>query len=79
MLLANCANKGRPGGGDKDVTPPVIVKSEPENFSTNFNDTEIKITFNEYIKINNLQKQLIISPPMDPAPEISPQGLASKY
>ena len=79
LLLANCANKGRPGGGDKDVTPPVIVKSEPENFSTNFNETEIKITFNEYIEINNLQKQLIISPPMDPAPEISPQGLASKY
>jgi uncharacterized protein (DUF2141 family) len=79
LLLANCANKGRPSGGDKDIAPPEIVKSVPENFSTNFKETEIRITFNEYIKINNLQKQLIISPPMDPAPEIMPQSSASKY
>lgn len=79
LLFANCANRGRPSGGDKDLIPPVIVKSEPKNFSTNFKGTEIKIVFNEYIKINNLQKQLIISPPMDPAPEIVPQGAASKY
>jgi uncharacterized protein (DUF2141 family) len=79
LLLANCANKGRPSGGDKDIAPPVIVKSVPENFSTNFTETEIRITFNEYIKINNLQKQLIVSPPMDPAPEIQPQSSASKY
>ncbi|HLV14840.1 MAG TPA: Ig-like domain-containing protein [Xanthomarina sp.] len=79
LLLVNCANRGKPSGGDKDVDPPVIVKSDPENFSTNFKGTEIKIVFNEYVKINNLQKQLIISPPMDPAPEIYPQGAASKF
>ncbi|MEO8935014.1 MAG: Ig-like domain-containing domain, partial [Xanthomarina sp.] len=79
FLLVNCANRGRPGGGEKDITPPVIVKSEPKNFSTNFKGTEIKIVFNEFIKVNNLQKQLIISPPMNTAPEISPLGTASKY
>src|SRR5690554_3057391 len=79
LLLANCANRGRPSGGEKDIKPPVIVRSDPKNFSTNFKGTEITIVFNEYIKINNLQKQLIISPPMDPAPEIYPQGAASKY
>lgn len=79
LLFANCANRGRPSGGEKDVTPPVIVKSDPENFSTNFTGTQIKIVFNEFIKVNNLQKQLIISPPMDPAPEIAPQGVASRY
>ena len=78
LFLANCANRGRPSGGDKDVTPPMITKSEPENFSTNFTGREIKITFDEFIKINNIQKQLIISPPMDPAPEIMPLGSASK-
>lgn len=79
LLLANCANRGRPSGGEKDIKPPVIVRSDPKNFSTNFKGTEITIVFNEYIKINNLQKQLIISPPMDPAPEIYPQGAASKF
>lgn len=78
LFLANCANRGRPVGGIKDIIPPQIIKSEPENFSTNFTGTEIKITFDEFIKVNNLQKQLIISPPMDPAPEITPLGSASK-
>jgi len=36
LLFAQCANRGTPSGGEKDITPPVIVKSEPENFSTNF-------------------------------------------
>ena len=79
LMLNNCANRGTPTGGDKDVTPPVITKSEPENYTTNFDTKEIKIYFDEYIKINDLQKQLIISPPMDPEPEITPLGSASKY
>ena len=79
LVLHNCANRGTPTGGDKDITPPIITKSEPDNYSTNFNSKEIKIYFDEYIKINDLQKQLIISPPMDPEPEITPLGSASKY
>lgn len=79
MLLFSCANRGKPGGGPKDEIPPKIVKSTPENFSTNFNGKEIKIYFDEYVKIKNLQRQLIISPPMDPAPEVTPLGTASKY
>jgi uncharacterized protein (DUF2141 family) len=79
LVFAQCANRGTPSGGEKDTTPPVIVKSEPENYSTNFTSNEIKIYFDEYIKIKDLQKQLIISPPMDPEPEITPLGSASKY
>jgi len=79
ILFTQCANRGTPSGGEKDETPPVIIKSEPENYTTNFSATEIKIYFDEYIKIKDLQKQLIISPPMDPEPEITPLGSASKY
>ena len=79
LLFAQCANRGTPSGGEKDITPPVIIKSEPENFSTNFTAKEIKIYFDEYIKIKDLQKQLIISPPMNTEPEITPLGSASKY
>ena len=78
LMISNCANRGRPSGGIKDVTPPTIVKSDPENQSVNFDGDEIKIQFDEYIKIKNLQRQLIISPPMDPIPEITPLGNASK-
>tara|TARA_Y100000385_G_scaffold87177_1_gene89727 strand:- start:40252 stop:41853 length:1602 start_codon:yes stop_codon:yes gene_type:complete len=78
LILSQCANKGTTSGGDKDVTPPVIIKSTPENFSINFDAQEIEIEFDEYVKLKNLQKQLIISPPMTLEPEITPVGTASK-
>ena len=78
-LLHTCANRGRPTGGEKDTEPPEITKVVPENFSTNFKGNEILIYFNEFVKMNNLQKQLIISPPMDTEPTITPLGAASKY
>jgi len=77
-IFINCANRGTPEGGEKDVTPPEIENTSPKNYSTNFNAKEIRIEFNEYIKIKNLQKQLIISPPMKTQPEITPLGSASK-
>jgi len=79
LVIINCANRGNPSGGEKDKTPPVITKSSPENYSTNFTAKEIRISFDEYIKVKDLQRNLIISPPMDPAPEITPLGTASKY
>lgn len=79
LVFINCANRGTPQGGPKDETPPKITKSIPENFSTNFNAKEIRIYFDEYIQIKNLQKQLIISPPMKTQPEITPLGGASEY
>ena len=79
LIFANCANRGTPQGGEKDVTPPTIEKSEPENFNINFDQKEIRIYFDEYIKIKDVQKQLIISPPMKTQPEITPLGNASKY
>ena len=79
LVFINCANRGAPEGGPKDETPPKITKSIPENYSTNFKAKEIKIYFDEYIKIANLSKQLIISPPMKTQPEITPLGSASEY
>jgi hypothetical protein len=72
LLMANCAKKGRPSGGPRDTIPPIIVRSVPENFTTNFNDTEIRIYFDEYIKLKNLVENLIISPPMKYDPLITP-------
>ena len=78
-FLINCANRGRPQGGEKDIEPPKVVKSVPQNYSTNFKVKEIKIYFDEYIKLKNLQKQLIVSPPMKTQPEVLPLGSASKF
>lgn len=79
LIIVSCANRGTPSGGEKDILPPVIVKSVPENYTTNFNSKEIRIYFDEYVKTKNLNKQLVISPPMKTQPEITPLGSASKY
>lgn len=79
LVIVSCANRGSPSGGEKDIEPPIITNESPKNFSTNFKGNEIRITFNEYIKIKDLRKQLIISPPMDTDPIIYPMGGASKY
>lgn len=74
-----CAKRGGITGGAKDTIPPFITGSSPANMSTNFKGNEIHIDFNEYIKIKDINKQLIISPPMETAPSIVPTGSASKY
>ena len=78
LFIFSCANRGNPSGGEIDVDPPKIVKSFPQNFSTNFNSESIEIVFDEFIKMRKLENELIISPPIDPIPQISPVGSANK-
>ncbi|MGY3792258.1 Ig-like domain-containing protein [Aquimarina sp. 433] len=79
LLIISCAKKGTITGGEKDEIPPKFIKATPPNYSTNFNRKEIRIYFDEYVKLEDAQKQIIISPPMDPKPEITPLGAANKY
>jgi uncharacterized protein (DUF2141 family) len=79
LALHQCAKRGSPSGGPKDTEPPVLIKAEPENLSINFKTTKIRLYFDEYIKLQDVQNQLIVSPPFQYSPEISPQGGASKY
>ena len=79
LIIVSCANRGTPSGGDIDETAPSIIKSTPENYTLNFKTKEIRVYFDEYIKFKDLQKYLIISPPIDPIPEITPLGTASKF
>jgi len=72
LTFVNCAKRGSPSGGPKDSIPPIIVKYKPENYSINFTDDEIKIYFDEYIKLIDINKELIISPPLKYQPEITP-------
>lgn len=72
LSFVDCAKKGTPSGGARDSIPPIIVRSSPENYSTNFTGNEIEIRFDEYIKLKDLNKELIISPPMKYTPVITP-------
>lgn len=77
-LFTSCAKRGFITGGPKDTLAPVILSASPENFSTHFTAKTIKITFDEYIKLDKINQNLIISPPMNTPPEITPMGFASK-
>lgn len=79
FTFTGCAKRGSITGGLKDTIAPKITGSSPENYSTKFIGKEIKISFNELIKVKDINKQLIISPPMKKTPIIIPQGSASKF
>ncbi len=78
LAVVGCAKRGNITGGLKDTLAPVLRGSSPENGATNFNGKEIKLYFNEYVKLKNVSKQLIISPLMKNKPDVLPYN-ASKF
>jgi len=72
ILSTSCAKRGFIDGGPKDTIAPLLISSKPENFITNFSGKDIQINFNEYIKLKDVDKQLIVSPPLKNKPNISP-------
>ena len=52
-FFSRCANIMTPEGGPKDTIPPVIVKLEPDNFTTNFKAKKVYIEFNEFVQIKD--------------------------
>ena len=75
LVMTSCAKRGNITGGLKDTLAPVLKLSFPKNYSTNFKGTEIKLTFDEFIKLKDLKKQLIISPPLKNEPLILPTSV----
>lgn len=70
MLSWSCAQQGSPSGGPRDEDPPFVTESEPPNYSIHFEARKIRITFNEYIVLDNVNQELIVSPPMEEKPEV---------
>ena len=79
ISLIQCARRSLPTGGFKDTLPPVMLNSSPKMNTVFFDKEKITITFDEYIKLVDLTKQLIISPPLEPNKyNVKPQGTVSK-
>ncbi|MCX6197724.1 MAG: Ig-like domain-containing domain [Bacteroidetes bacterium] len=73
LIQFGCANESVPTGGKKDEKPPEAKKISPTNKSLHFNSTQIKITFNEFLKETGFT-QTLISPPQDKRPEFHVEG-----
>ena len=79
LILDSCARRGTPTGGEKDVTAPIFITAQPDHLKTNFKGKKIRLNFDEYIKLKDVNRQLVISPPMKHKPIITPLGTASKF
>lgn len=65
FLLARCASPTAPQGGPRDEQPPrVAPEKSTDNYQTNFHPVEIELTFDEWVKLQDVGRQIIISPPL---------------
>lgn len=74
IVLYSCASIGRPDGGPLDETPPKFVGSTPDIQATNVDKKKITILFDEYIKLENANEKVVVSPPQIQQPLIKPSG-----
>ena len=65
VVISGCAKRGSPTGGPIDSIPPVLINASPKINSTNFDSKEIRLTFDEFVKLDKVGEQLIISPPLN--------------
>ncbi len=55
-------------GGPRDSLPPRLMKVNPRDSATNFTGKKIVLEFDEFVQIENIQENLLVSP----VPKINP-------
>lgn len=68
VFFSNCANIVPPLGGPKDSLPPILVNVNPKDSSRNFSATKVTLVFNEFVELQNIRENIIVSP----TPKIEP-------
>lgn len=74
LLLVGCAKMGQPDGGWYDEDPPRILGESPADKSVGVSSKKVTIFFDEFIKLDNPNEKVVISPPQSEQPEIKGQG-----
>lgn len=62
FFIMACATQSSPTGGERDEEPPKLISSIPINQELNYTGKKIELVFDELIAINNVNKELIITP-----------------
>ena len=73
-VFTSCARMGTPDGGWYDETPPKVLGATPADKATDVKAQKVKISFDEFVKIDNPTENVIVSPPQLQAPEIKATG-----
>ena len=78
LFLAACASIGTPDGGIYDEIPPKVVSSSPADRSVGISARKMQIRFDEYIKLENANEKVIVSPPQIEPANIRADGKSVK-
>jgi hypothetical protein len=74
QLLTGCANIIPPEGGPRDTIPPHLVTASPRDSALNFTGDHITFLFNEYVDLQDLSNNVVISPTFETNPPIEVKG-----
>ena len=73
-IIVSCARMGQPDGGWYDDTPPVVVHTDPSDKGTRVKSKKVTIAFDEFIKLEDANSKVVISPPQIEPAEIKSSG-----
>jgi hypothetical protein len=59
---SGCAQIGAPTGGPRDTISPVLVKATPPNKTLHFTGNKIVLDFDEYVEVQDIQNNVLVSP-----------------
>ncbi len=62
FLLLKCASVQPPPGGPRDETDPELLSTIPIDGSKNFKGNSVQFIFDEDVQLDNIYKQLLITP-----------------
>ncbi|THU37025.1 hypothetical protein FAM09_18900 [Niastella caeni] len=68
LVQTGCANIVPPMGGPRDSVPPRLVHMNPRDSAKNFTGKKIVIEFDEFVQLDNVQENLLVSP----VPKVNP-------
>ncbi|MEJ5103568.1 Ig-like domain-containing domain [Chryseobacterium sp. MYb328] len=81
FLVHSCARVGSPVGGPKDTLAPKFLSSNIDTTRINVKRDihELRLDFDEYVTLKDINKNLIISPPIKNIKRILPSNIANKF
>ena len=71
FLFSSCGQIGMPTGGVRDSIAPVLITASPEQNTTSFTANKVTLTFDEYVEVQEIQKNVLISPYQKKNPAIN--------
>ncbi|MFK8100926.1 MAG: Ig-like domain-containing protein [Saprospiraceae bacterium] len=79
-LFIACATQVAPKGGPKDEQAPVLDTLESTaSLQTNFEKKRIELSFNEWVQLNDVFNQVVVSPPLEHRPKIVLRGRTVRF